>query len=336
MAVAAAVALALVFVVFDGSGAPAGEAESAPAEIEPTIEATAPGEPTASAATTEETESSLETSPPPPAYVELVEEPLSRLTASAEALGRALSGVARPADIRRVRETATRELSVVRAVRRKLEALDVEPADQASHARLVEAAAGHAQLLRLLVRATSSNTRQALTAVSSAADVAQTTIARYRALFDSQPALPDLITASGIEELAGLRGALQTRLITAPGPSRPGGVGVPAVYTGYFTAVDRLERCFARNESVVCSAGPSGKVASLEVGVGAFYEGVLGSRDNGGPSMPMGTSFRTPAGTIECGSSTRGITCTDLTTGAYFVIGDYYVRIGNRGAEQRY
>jgi hypothetical protein len=33
------------------------------------------------------------------------------------------------------------------------------------------------------------------------------------------------------------------------------------------------------------------------------------------------------------GSSSKGITCTDLTTGAYFVIGDYLVRVNNGAGE---
>ena len=41
--------------------------------------------------------------------------------------------------------------------------------------------------------------------------------------------------------------------------------------------------------------------------------------------MPEGTSFTTPSGTIRCSSSSRGITCTDLTNGASFTIGDYAV-----------
>ena len=53
-----------------------------------------------------------------------------------------------------------------------------------------------------------------------------------------------------------------------------------------------------------------------------------------GPRMPEGTSFRTDTGEIECESSGRGITCTDVATGKYFVIGDYVVQINNGGGEQ--
>lgn len=109
----------------------------------------------------------------------------------------------------------------------------------------------------------------------------------------------------------------------------PRGVGVPATYLGRFTAVDRLERCNATVDYVYCSAGPSGRAARLTAGVGAEDLGVRGSSDLGGPSMPEGTSFKTPNGQFECGSSTRGITCDDLVSGADFVIGDYKVIIHN-------
>jgi hypothetical protein len=104
---------------------------------------------------------------------------------------------------------------------------------------------------------------------------------------------------------------------------------LPSTYTGHFTSVDRLERCYVTNESVECSAGPSQKAVRLDVGHSVQYLGVQGSADRGGPAMPEGTSFQTPAATIECGSSSRGITCTDLTTGASFVIGDYRVVVDN-------
>jgi predicted Ser/Thr protein kinase len=120
------------------------------------------------------------------------------------------------------------------------------------------------------------------------------------------------------------------------GGASTAGVGVPATYTGRFTAVDRRERCLVTNQWVVCNAYPSGKAVRLVVGAGASYLGVLGTQDKGGGSMPEGTSFRTPAGTIECGSSSRGITCSDLASGDGFTIGDYYVLVTNGGSTQRY
>lgn len=115
-------------------------------------------------------------------------------------------------------------------------------------------------------------------------------------------------------------------------PGGPSGtspdVGVPSTYVGYFTSVDRLQHCYATDSYIQCGSGPSGQAVELRAGVGATYRGVLGSRDRGGPSMPMGTSFRTPSGTIECASSTRGITCIDLAgSGESFTIGDHYVNV---------
>lgn len=117
---------------------------------------------------------------------------------------------------------------------------------------------------------------------------------------------------------------------TSPAPP-PVAAGVPSIYLGRFTSVDRLERCNVTATYVYCTAGPSGKAVKLTLGAGAQYLGVRGSRDLGGPAMPEGTTFRTPDGGIECGSSSRGITCTDRSTGAAFVIGDYRVVISNGG-----
>ena len=109
------------------------------------------------------------------------------------------------------------------------------------------------------------------------------------------------------------------------------GVGTPSTYQGFFTAVDRLERCYANDSYVVCTAGPSGKGVRLIAGGDATYEGVTGSTDKGGPSMPEGTSFATPQGTFTCSSSSRGITCTDNSTQNGFTIGDHQVHVTNDG-----
>jgi len=108
------------------------------------------------------------------------------------------------------------------------------------------------------------------------------------------------------------------------------------LYAGNFAAVDRLEVCYADDEGAVCAALPSGKGVRLVPGSGAAYLGIVGGKDEGGPAMPLGTSFSTPQGTISCDSSYRGIRCRDNTTGSYFVIGDYRVVINNGRGEVRY
>ena len=113
----------------------------------------------------------------------------------------------------------------------------------------------------------------------------------------------------------------QTSTSAAP-PSR-----VPSTYTGNFTSVDRLQHCYATDTYVRCGSGPSGQVVELQSRVGVRYLGVLGSPDNGGPAMPMGTAFNTPSSALVCDSSSRGITCTDGTTRETFTIGDHYVRV---------
>jgi S1-C subfamily serine protease len=107
----------------------------------------------------------------------------------------------------------------------------------------------------------------------------------------------------------------------APAAAKPS-VGVPARYAGYFTSVDRLQRCYADDVSVFCSSGPSADAVELEAGGDIVDLSPSPSRDEGGPSMPMGTAFTTPGGTIRCESSRRGITCTDLIAGGSFTIGD--------------
>lgn len=109
--------------------------------------------------------------------------------------------------------------------------------------------------------------------------------------------------------------------------SDPRSVGVPARYEGRFTSVDRLQRCYATDDSVICTSGPSGKGVELEAGGGVYDLSPVISRDEGGPSMPMGTAFTTPGETIRCDSSSRGVTCQDLVGGGAFTIGDHSLRI---------
>jgi len=110
-------------------------------------------------------------------------------------------------------------------------------------------------------------------------------------------------------------------------------VGTPSLYSGFFTSVDRLERCYANDSYALCTAGPSGKGVRIVAGGQATFEGVTGSTDKGGPSMPEGTSFATPRGSFVCLSSSRGITCRDTSTGNSFTIGDYDVIVVNGGHE---
>jgi hypothetical protein len=99
-------------------------------------------------------------------------------------------------------------------------------------------------------------------------------------------------------------------------------VGVPDEYEGRFTSVDRLQRCYATDVSVTCHSGPSGKAVELQAGGEVYDLSPVDSVDEGGPSMPMGTSFTTPGGTIRCDSSRRGITCSDQLGSGAFTIGD--------------
>jgi hypothetical protein len=114
---------------------------------------------------------------------------------------------------------------------------------------------------------------------------------------------------------------------TTPTPTPPPRPAVPTTYTGSFTSVDRLQHCYATDTYVRCGSGPSGQIVELQTGAGARYLGILGSTDNGGPAMPIGTAFNTPSRRIVCDSSSHGITCTDGATGQTFTIGDHYVSV---------
>lgn len=122
-----------------------------------------------------------------------------------------------------------------------------------------------------------------------------------------------------------------------PPPVTASGGGSGETYSGYFTSFDRLETCYADDAEAFCVALPSGKAARLTVGEGADFPGLVADGvDMGGPALSLGDSFTTPVGLVTCESSNRGISCIDNTTGSYFVIGDYAVKINNGGGEEGY
>jgi hypothetical protein len=138
-------------------------------------------------------------------------------------------------------------------------------------------------------------------------------------------------TANGIgfAVSAAVAAPLLEAWMAAPQPVAPAACVHPAPattavgYVGRFTSVDRLERCNGTRTYVYCSAGPSGKAVKLVAGDRVYDLGLRGSGDLGGSAMPEGTSLVTGDGRIECTSSSRGIGCSDRTTGASFVLGDY-------------
>ena len=66
-------------------------------------------------------------------------------------------------------------------------------------------------------------------------------------------------------------------------------------YSRFFASVDRLQQCQVTNSMVECGSSPSQRHARLDVGVGAREIARAPAPDRGGPAMPMGTSFTTPA-----------------------------------------
>jgi hypothetical protein len=278
--------------------------------------------------------------PAPAEYADLVERPVTRLSQSATSVGQVLATAARPRDIVRLRTVVRRQLKVVQANRRVLAGKEIAAADRAAHNRLLRAAALHKRFLELLVRTTALPPAAARKQIPAARSTAVRAVSFYRAFFRQTPELPNLVSDTGLTDLSGLRTALaeqeaidEAKARTEPQRNRgaasppPASASMPSVYSGPFTSYDGLERCYATDFYVTCTARPSGKGVRLTVGQGSEYLGITGSSDQGGIAMPMGTSFRTPAGTIQCLSDQRGITCNDLTDPGSFTIGDYVVRI---------
>jgi hypothetical protein len=279
--------------------------------------------------------------PAPAEYADLVERPVTRLSQSATSVGQVLATAARPRDIVRLRTVVRRQLKVVQANRRVLAGKEIAAADRAAHNRLLRAAALHKRFLELLVRTTALPPAGARKQIPGARSTAARALSFYHAFFRQTPELPNLVSDTGLADLSGLRTALAEqeaineakarmepqRGAAAPPVSPPASASVPSAYSGPFSSYDGLERCYATDLYVTCTARPSGKGVRLTVGQGPEYLGITGSSDQGGIAMAMGTSFRTPAGTIQCLSDRRGITCNDLTDPGSFTIGDYVVRI---------
>jgi hypothetical protein len=275
-----------------------------------------------------------------PSYYALIKPELTRLSGSSTAVAQVLSTAGRAQDLKRVKAVAVREMGVVQRLRTEVAETETPLSAQTKQRTLLKALSFHRQYLALIVRAVHIGGRGGVATLPAARSLAARASANYLRFFALEPAAPDLLSDSGMFDLSGLRSALESsthpvhRTTTIPASSSPQG-GVPTQYSGPFVAVDRLERCFATDSYVTCTAGPSGKGVTLSIAYGVTYNGVTGSADDGGFSMPIGTAFTTPGGTIRCASSTHGITCTDLTTPGYeFTIGDYRVVLSNAG--QRY
>lgn len=124
--------------------------------------------------------------------------------------------------------------------------------------------------------------------------------------------------------LAALEGALPGVDISPDAHMRLLGIVTsPTAQPRYFASIDRLQRCYVTARVARCGSGPSGEVVQLRVGGPAAYVGRVGSQDRGGPALRFGQAVVAPGGAIRCESSSRGITCTDRSSGASFTIGDY-------------
>jgi len=284
------------------------------------------------------------TAPPHSVYLRKVRPTVRRLQKSSTVLGKALSTVTTPAGRKPLVLVTGTQLTAVQRLRTNLADLSVAPPDQRLHALLLGAAATHRRYLETLVRVMKLPAKGALSQLKTAHSLGKRANGQYRLFFHRARVFPNLVAGSGMNNLVPLHRVLQTKLKQEteptppppPPPSPPPAAFPPANYVGPFAAVDGLEQCYAENEYVACGATPSGKQASLYSGDGAYYDGISSDISGDGPHMPEGTSFTTNSGDITCGSSTRGITCTDHVTGAYFIIGDYYVIVANNGQEARH
>ena len=280
-------------------------------------------------------------------YDESIHRSTSRLAASAAVLGRALSEVARPTQIPRIRRIALVRVPSVQSERVKL-AKDV-PADLAlsQQRKIVNAAGLHRRYLLMIVRISRLPAAAALKRLPVLQRLAQSSLRAYGAYFAAVQR-PNLVANTGYADLSGLRDALRLEAKRdrrarakaakrrSPTPAAPAR-GVPTIYQGAFGSVDGRQQCFTDGSYAACASIVSGQTASMRAGGGSSYDGYSSGGNQSASRMPEGTSFTTPNGLISCESGSFGIHCSDNTQVGYgFFIGDRYVRIFNAGQEARF
>jgi hypothetical protein len=266
----------------------------------------------------------------------------ARLAASAAVLGRALTEVARPAQLAGVRHVALQRVAGVQRDRvlisRASVATDAQPLQRA----IVSAAGLHRRYLLMLVRITRLPAAVALRRLPAAQRLARSSLKAYGTYFTAA-GRPNLVANTGFADLSGVADALRSKRASdetpRPQPSPPPVVptsGLPGLYAGSFASVDGLQQCFANDSYATCTSTVSRETVSVRVGGYATYDG-RSSASGGGTRMPEGTSLTTPNGLVWCESGTFGIHCVDNTQGGTgFVLGDRYGHIINNGVEQRF
>lgn len=262
---------------------------------------------------------------PKAAYLEEVGSAIGQIGRSAGTIGHILATTGRPSDLIRVRKTAGSELALLQRLRTDLAETAVGESERRAHLHLLRAATSHRRYLALLVRATQDDIGDGLATLPAARATVRNALSHYRGFFAAQPQLNDVISDSGMGDLAGLRAALTAAGGSPSGPSTS--------KERHFTSVDRLQHCRITSSYVRCGSGPSGQVVLLRTGERATYLGRLGSKDTGGQALALGASIRSSGGTIRCASSSRGITCTDQDTAASFTIGDERYVVSNPSSQ---
>jgi hypothetical protein len=275
-------------------------------------------------------------------YAAAIRPSTARLAASAAVLGRALTEIARPAQLVGVRHVALQRVAGVQRDRvlisKASATTDARPLQRA----IVAAAGLHRRYLLMLVRITRLPAAVALQRLPAAQRLARSSLKAYTAYFAAADR-PNLVANTGFADLSGVADALRSKRASEvkpkPQPSPPPVVpslGLPGVYAGSFASVDGLQQCYADDSYATCTSTVSGESVSVRVGGYATYDG-RSSTPGGGTRMPEGTSITTPTGQVWCESGTFGIHCVDNTQGGTgFVLGDRYGRIVNNGVEQRF
>lgn len=255
-------------------------------------------------------------------YAEQVAEPLDRLTSSAISIGTTLASTTRPEDLSALGQNAERQRDVVEQARRTLAEVPVDSADQEAQAALLAAAALQRRYLVTLSRSVDLPPEQGLRLLPQVRTQAQAADERYAAFFALVPQAPDAITATDLDDTAGLQAALEAErdAQAAPEPEPepvPDPEPVPGTFTGQsFSSPTGNLRCGYYGTSIRCSSANDGFSVGLdETGDPYNSEGAV---EAGGTVVPYGQTWS--SGVFLCDSAFDGITCRSTTSGHGFFL----------------
>jgi hypothetical protein len=146
-----------------------------------------------------------------PAYASAVTGPVTRLTASANVTGRALTGASGADDVAKVGRTARQQLEVVQRARGIVVDIPTGPSDSPARGALLRATQAHRTYLVSLARLPAFETDAAIVRVRGMRTQARAMLRRYRTFFALIPSAPKGISTAGLADLTGLGDALAAK-----------------------------------------------------------------------------------------------------------------------------